>query len=131
MERICYCPSEDHLEEAEALAEPWGVHVQTGESQATEPLEFDREVVQILNIPVKQHFAISDVMLKPYQTLACNYVDEFTVVHGVRLACDGPSGTMQVGALNSGDPHFKGWRVRFTEPGDFKVRIYEVTVTPW
>ena len=49
MERICYCPSEDHLEEAEALAEPWGVHVQTGESQATEPLEFDREVVQILN----------------------------------------------------------------------------------
>ena len=140
MERICYCPSEEHLEEAQALAEPWGVHIQTGESQATEPLEFDRELVQILNIPTEQHFAVSSGTLRPYETLACNYVDEFTVVTDVLLSYDGPTGTTQVAALNTGNPHGKGWRIRFPTSGNFKVRVHDkdgdiaveiVTVVPW
>jgi len=140
MERICYCPSDDLVEEAMELALPWGIHVQTGESQATEALDFDRDKVQILNIPIEQHFKISDPVIRPYQTLACNYVDEFTLVGDVCLAYDGPQGTTEVGALMSGDPHYKGWRVRFPSPGEYEVRIYDkdgdiasekITVNPW
>jgi hypothetical protein len=140
MERICYCPSEDHLEEAEQLAAPWGVHVQMGESDLTKPFEFDREKAQMLVIPTEQHFKVSSAYLKPYETLACNYLDEFTTVENVRLAYDGPQGTTHMEAQLGGDPHYKGWRIRFPCSGRYHVRVFdddgeiaveEISVVAW
>ena len=125
MERICYCPSEEHMEEAEKLAAPWGVHIQVGESDLTQSFEFDRDKPQILNLPTKQHFAISSGVLKPFETLVCNYVDEYSIVTNVRLAYDGTDGTTEITPILSGDPHFQSWRVRFTGVGEYKVRIFD------
>ena len=140
MERICYCPSEEHMEEAEELATPWGVHIQLGESDRTEPFEFDRSKTQILNLPTEQHFAISAGRIKPYETIACNYVDEFSLVNNVNLVYENDDGFTEVAPMHFGDPHFIGWRFRFPSPGDYKVRIFdedgdiafeEVRVDPW
>ena len=140
MERICYCPSEEHMEEAEKLAAPWGVHIHVGESDLTQSFEFDRDKPQILNLPTKQHFAISSGVLKPFETLVCNYVDEDSIVTNVRLAYDGTDGTTEITPILSGDPHFQSWRVRFTGVGEYKVRIFDddgdiafenIDVSPW
>ena len=140
MERLCYCPSEEHMEEAEKLAAPWGVHIQLGESELTKPFEFDRDKPQILNLPTKQHFAISSTVLKPFETLVCNYVDEFSTCTNVRLAYDGPDDSTEITPIMSGDPHFQSWRVRFSGVGKYKVRIFDedgdiafenIEVLPW
>lgn len=47
--RLIYCPSEDFLEEATALARSASLQIVIGENQFTQDLDFDRSKVQVIS----------------------------------------------------------------------------------
>jgi len=51
MRRVIYCPSETHLEEAISLAKNSHLPINVGSSEELNPLDFDREKVQIVLVP--------------------------------------------------------------------------------
>ena len=77
MDRICYCASEEELEEAEELSAPWGIPIQIGDSEKTKVLEFDRSQTQILQIPTRQYLHLSTSNLRVNGTVLVTYKDEF------------------------------------------------------
>lgn len=96
MERIVYCPSADQQEEAEAIAVEWNLPIQIGESGATSNLEFDRSVVQVVNIPTIQHLFVSHKIFKAGKTLRVEYIDEFDDVSNVVLRITLGNGSSEV-----------------------------------
>ena len=51
MRRILYCPNESMLEEASAISKVNSLQIQVGDSESTSDLEFDRELVSVVEIP--------------------------------------------------------------------------------
>lgn len=140
MERLCYSPTEDKLPEAEVLAKEWGVAVQTGDSQRTLGLDFDRDLVQILQIPTEQHLDLSERKVRVNQCVALKYVDEFSNVEGVRLEYTLAGMTEEAMPLWRHIPHRREYRIRFAAPGKCEIRLFDedgtiatdsVEVVPW
>jgi hypothetical protein len=140
MERLCYSPTEDKLAEAEKLAEEWGITVQIGDSQRTEALDFDRDLVQVLQIPTEQYLALTERKVRVNQTVALTYVDEFSNVKGIRLEYTLASVTQEAMPLWDTLPHLREYRIRFSAPGKCDIRIFDkdgtvatdvVEVVPW
>ncbi len=140
MERICYSPSENDLPEAEELANAWGCEVQTGDSQRTTALEFDRDKVQILQIPTEQYLNVSHGAIHVNQTIQIKYVDEFTRVDSIRLEYTLGGFTTEVSPLYVSPPHLRDYRIRFAAPGTCTIRLFDddgtiateqVKVLPW
>jgi hypothetical protein len=90
MERIVFCPSDEHLAEAEEMGSLWRVPVQVGDSAHTEALKFDRSKVGILNIPTNQFFDMDRTLYQTGRPIVCSYVDEFATVGNVRGQLVGP-----------------------------------------
>ena len=140
MERLCYSPTEDELPEAEVLAEPWGVAVQIGDSQRTSELDFDRDLVQILQIPTEQYLSVTERKVRVNQCVALKYVDEFSNVNGVRLEYTLAGITEEAIPLWRNVPHRREYRIRFDAPGKCEIRVFDedgtiatdlVEVMPW
>jgi hypothetical protein len=140
MERICYSPTKDDLPEAEKLANAWGCEVQTGDSQRTTALEFDRDKVQILQIPTEQYLNVSHGEIHVNQTIQIKYVDEFTLVDSIRLEYTLRGITKEVSPLYVSPPHLRDYRIRFAAPGTCDIRLFDddgtiateqVKVLPW
>lgn len=56
MDRIVYCPEALPIEHAYELANTWMLPIQHGDSERTEEMEFDRNAVQVLHIPITKGF---------------------------------------------------------------------------
>jgi hypothetical protein len=139
MERICYNPTKKTLPEAKKLAEPWGIRVQTGNSELTSNLDFDRTKVQILQVPVEQYFKMSDTEISVNNVIRAEYLDEFSDTSSVKLEYEGSGIRETVQALPSGNPHYKSFRFRIGYTGEYEIRITDkngiiatgqLTVTP-
>jgi len=140
MERICYAPSDNELAEAEELASFWGCEIQTGESQRTTALKFDRDIVQILQIPTEQYLEVSHKVINVNQSVQIKYVDEFALVRNVRLDYTQGGYTTEVQALYLAPAHHRDYRIRFASAGKCDIRIFddegtiateELEVLPW
>ena len=90
MERVVFCPSDEHLAEAEEMAVLWQVPVQNGDSARTSTLKFDRSMVGVLNIPTVQRFEMSRTVYELGRPLTCTHIDEFQTVVNVRGLLVGP-----------------------------------------
>jgi len=140
MERLCYSPTEEKLAEAEVLAEQWGIAVQIGDSQRTAGLDFDRDLVQVLQIPTEQHLILTERKVRVNQSVALQYVDEFSNVEGIRLEYTVAGVTQEVMPLWRKLPHLREYRIRFPTAGKCDIRIFDkdgtiatdvVEVVPW
>ena len=140
MERICYAPTEDDHPEATELAASWGCEIQTGESQRTTALEFDRDKVQILQIPTDQYCDVSHEVVHINQSVQIKYVDEFTRVDNIRLEYTLDGYTTEVAPLFVAPPHVRDFRIRFSTSGKCNIRIFDengtvateqLDVLPW
>ncbi len=79
MIRTVYCPSEEKIAEAEELAEKHALSITVGESESISEIEFDRNVVQVLQVPTIHVFGVSSPVIHAGLTQSfsyiCDYVD--------------------------------------------------------
>jgi len=96
MERVIYCPSDEHRAEAEKLSSDWHLPMQIGDSEATRNLAFDRDVVQVVEIPTLQNLYVSHTIFRAGKNLRVEYLDEFDDVSGVLLKLTFSNGSTKV-----------------------------------
>lgn len=56
MYRVVFCPDESHMENARAVARQWALPIQTGDSERTKGMAFDRSEVRVLSVPTDRGF---------------------------------------------------------------------------
>lgn len=56
MDRYVFCPNESMLEEALALASEWSLPILNGDSPRSKSLDFDRNKVAVINVPIFKEF---------------------------------------------------------------------------
>jgi len=78
MRRVIYCPAEAFLSEANILAKNSQLPINVGEFEELVDLDFDRSVVQILEVPeIKQTSYLKEVKNGFHQKI--NYLNDFVV----------------------------------------------------
>ena len=124
MGRVVFCPSDEHLAEAEEMAVLWRVPVQHGDSALTSTLEFDRTAVGIVNIPTIQRFDMHRTLYQAGRPITCTYHDEFAATTHVRGLLVGPEGQDIAQSVYSTKykASFKFW-IDF--PGDYTFRVVD------
>lgn len=132
MERICYCASEENIEEAEELSAPWGIPIQIGDSDKTKVLEFDRSLTQILQIPTRQYLWLSTANLRVNGALLVTYKDEFKGTVGcwaeTHLITNIPHKGNVVNKIMptpTANRYQKTFRIRPKYIGEYEVRIVD------
>ncbi len=132
MDRICYCPSEEEIKQAEELAEPWGIPIQIGDSEKTSVLEFDRSLTQILQVPTRQYLHLSSANLRVNTALLVNYKDEFNGTKGcwveIHLMTNVPhKGNVfeKIQATPTANEYTRNFRIRPRYIGDYELRIVD------
>ena len=94
MYRIVYCPTNKTVDDATALATEWGLPIQHGDSERTELMDFDREKIQVLSVPIDRGFGFDEVEVsinKPIQIKYSNDWDDVSKysfilrAHGVKV----------------------------------------------
>ena len=132
MDRICYCASEEELEKAEEMAEPWGIPIQVGDSDKTKVLEFDRSVTQIIQIPTRQYLWLSSANLRVNNPLLVTYKDEFKGATDIwaethLLTNIPPRGDVVTQYLPSptANKYSKSFRIRPEYIGEYELRIHD------
>lgn len=90
MERLIYCPSEEHLEEASAMAADCSLPICVGISEKINSLNFDKSIVQVLHIPEdKNMFLLSKEIRLGFHQIVL-YVNDFCNTYKTcELRCNG------------------------------------------
>ena len=83
MERVIYCPSDDCLDEASALANENGLPIIVGDNSKTEDLTFDRDSVQVLEVPTIQSLRVHPQFLQLGKIVKIEYADDFYPVDAI------------------------------------------------
>lgn len=132
MDRICYCPSEEEIEKAEELAEPWGIPIQVGDSEKTSVLEFDRSLTQILQVPTRQYLHLSSANLRVNNALLVIYKDEFKGTGNCWAEIQLTSNVPHKGKIiekyqptPTANAYTKNFRIRPRYIGDYELRIVD------
>jgi hypothetical protein len=77
MDRVVFCPSMESIEEAELIAKEWSLPIQVGDSERTSGMEFDRNKVGVILIPIYSGFLPFPPVIKPMTSISFNYCDDF------------------------------------------------------
>jgi hypothetical protein len=77
MDRVVFCPSMESIEEAELIAKEWSLPIQVGDSERTKGMEFDRNKVSVILIPIYSGFLPFPPVIKPMTSISFNYYDDF------------------------------------------------------
>jgi len=125
MERVVFCPSDEHLAEAEEMGELWCVPVQVGDSARTSILKFDRSVVGILNIPTVQRFDMERTVYWVGRPISGTYRDEFKNVIGVRGLLVGPQGEQDVEQSVFSNRYRASFKFWIDFPGDYTFKVVD------
>lgn len=78
MRRVIYCPTEEFLSEANDLAKNSKLPINVGEFEELVNLDFDRDIVQVLEVPEKKQTSyLKEVKNGFHQKI--NYLNDFVV----------------------------------------------------
>jgi hypothetical protein len=77
MDRVIYCPTEDQLTEAEALAKEWLLPIQIGDSPRTEKIDFNRKEVIVVTVPVDVGFVPAYFSVEMFVPFTIMYLNDF------------------------------------------------------
>jgi len=125
MERVVFCPSDEHLAEAEEMGELWRVPVQVGDSARTSVLKFDRSVVGILNIPTVQRFDMERTTYWAGRPITSRYYDEFKNVTGVRGLLVGAHGERDIEKSVFSTRYTAQFKFWIDFPGDYTFKVVD------
>lgn len=64
MIKTIYCPSVDHIDEAEKLSEAYKLPILIGDNAQTVELEFNRDLVSVISIPERNVFTLSSKRIR-------------------------------------------------------------------
>jgi len=123
MDRVVYCPDEQSLPEAEHLAKEWNVSVQLGDSPRTLNLDFDRDNVCLIGIPIEQWFSVKPKKPGRNRKITAHYVDEFHPTKDVYLECEHENGqifTFPYEVLSG--KHRSVFCIQLQVPGKYKLK---------
>lgn len=81
MYRVVYCPPDKIADDAHGLASEWGLPIQHGDSPRTESLKFDRNVIQILSIPIEKGFSFDEIEFSINQPVPIKYCNDWDTVN--------------------------------------------------
>jgi hypothetical protein len=76
MRRIIFCPNEDFVDEATELSKRTLLQIQIGESQTTENINFNREIVSVVSIPSKNQVVYKSSVENSFHQIV-NYHNDF------------------------------------------------------
>jgi len=77
MYRVVYCPNPSMMDEATKVAVEWSLPVQTGDSERTRQMSFDRSSVRVLMIPTDRGFDNVPERISPKQLVKITYLNDF------------------------------------------------------
>jgi hypothetical protein len=77
MHRVVYCPTSKTADDASALASEWGLPIQHGDSERTEFMDFDRETIQILSIPIDKGFGFDEIEFRINRPAQIKYSNDW------------------------------------------------------
>ena len=80
MDRIVYCPSESLMPEAEELSLKHKRNIIVGDNSFTEKMDFDRDIVQFLNIPRINYISVLHEKISFGMHQSIIYENEFFVL---------------------------------------------------
>lgn len=88
MKRVIYCPTSKEVEEANELSLLTRLQIQIGDSEKTKNLSFDREKIQVVEIPeINELFSLPVINQYFHQTIL--YINEFLVLkNNIQLKID-------------------------------------------
>lgn len=125
MERVVFCPSNEHLVEAEEMGRLWRVPVQVGDSARTSVLKFDRSIVGVLNIPTVQRFDMEQTVYWVGRPINSTYLDEFKNVIGVRGLLVGPQGEQDVEQSVFSGRYRASFKFWIDFPGSYTFKVVD------
>lgn len=77
MHRVVYCPTSKTADDASALASEWGLPIQHGDSERTEFMDFDRETIHILSIPIDKGFGFDEIEFRINRPAQVKYSNDW------------------------------------------------------
>ena len=77
MYRFIFCPSENNVEDAYALAKEWKLPIQHGDSERSKPHDFDRTKISVVTIPTNVGFNREDIKLHIGEPIVIVYADDW------------------------------------------------------
>ena len=80
MHRVVYCPASKTTDDAIGLATQWGLPIQHGDSERTESMDFDRETMQILSIPIDKGFGFDEIEFAINRPVQIKYSNDWSDV---------------------------------------------------
>jgi hypothetical protein len=81
MYRVVFCPEQLTVEDAYPLAKEWGLPIQHGDSQRTENMDFDRQEIQVLSIPVERGFHADEFDVAINDPMPVKYSNDWASIH--------------------------------------------------
>ena len=62
MQRLIYCPGQEHVDEASLLSKKLSLPIVVGESESISSIDFDRNSVCVIQVPEKHNVVFKDVV---------------------------------------------------------------------
>lgn len=85
MYRVVYCPDASMMDEAVAVAKEWSLPVQTGDSERTRQMSFDRSSIKVLMVPTDRGFDEIPERIAPRQFVKITYSNDFVDCKTLRV----------------------------------------------
>lgn len=126
MYRVVYCPDAAHMEAAEALAKEWGLPIQTGDSERTKGMAFDRTEVRVLMVPTDRGFIEVPQEFPAGALIKLTYLNDYTDCGTLTavVASAGSSVSHNVRTMML-DAHRIMLPIIVSSPGQYELRIMD------
>jgi len=121
MDRVVYCPTENELAEAEALAGEWLLPIQIGDSPRTEKIDFNRKEVMVVTVPVDVGFVPAYFSVGVSSPFTIMYLNDFMDCSSMSFQVVSENNSSTVRAVRH-DKHRIGIPLSIEISGDFVLR---------
>jgi len=124
MDRVIYCPTEDQLTEAEALAKEWLLPIQIGDSPRTEKIDFNRKEVIVVTVPVDVGFVPAYFSVEMSVPFTIVYLNDFIDCSSLSFQVFSKDNSTVVKSVRH-DKHRIGIPLSIEVSGDFVLKCFD------
>lgn len=126
MYRVVYCPNAERMTSAEELAREWGLPIQTGDSERTKEMAFDRTEVRVLMVPTDRGFIEVPHEFPAGALIKLTYLNDYTDC-GTLAAVVVPVGSSTQHNVRTMmlDAHRIMLPIIVSSPGQYELRIMD------
>lgn len=128
MDRYVFCPNESAMDEAIRMAKEWSLPILNGDSERSLVVEFDRNVVSVILVPIFNGFDECPQIIEPNMAYVFRYQNDFiecgelTAVLSTRNLGLNKSSYLPIRMVS---PHEIGVLVAIQSLGEYSVSIMQ------